>query len=84
MYGLDITYVYVTKMSGLLWIQTVWHWWNSWKFVSKVDFFKKNQQATKKIKSPRMQKQNKNKWKNKHKASLDYVSLITKGARHLV
>ena len=66
-------------MSGLLWIQTVWHWWNSWKNILKVDFFlKKNQQATKKsLKSLRMQNKQK-----KHKASSYYVSLITRGAQH--
>ena len=31
------------KMSGLIWIQTVWHWWFSWKnFLKKLDFWKKS------------------------------------------
>ena len=35
------------KMSGLIWIQTVWHWWYSWKKFSKKLILKKNQQTTK-------------------------------------
>ena len=34
------------SISGLIWIQIVWHWWYFWKKISKVNF-EKNQHTTK-------------------------------------
>ena len=46
------------NLSGLIWIQTVWHWWYSWKSFSK------------KLISKKKSADDKNTWKVTHRASV--------------